>query len=96
MINMFTDYQRALITLDELNNTSDAQYGIIGKVKNYEVYEILEPYYDEYYFEVLGYYYWYMAIDDINERVKINSEVYDETDKPDISELLNDFEYFFN
>lgn len=93
---MFTDYQRALITLDELNNTSDAQYGIIGKVKNYEVYEILEPYYDEYYFEVLGYYYWYMAIDDINERVKINSEVYDETDKPDISELLNDFEYFFN
>ena len=92
---MFTDYERAMNTLEEVRETADAWYDIVGEVNNFTVYEIANPNYDEYFFEVLGYDYCYIAINYKTREVKISSEIYDDSDKPDISELLDDFDYYF-
>lgn len=88
---MFTDYERAelmLLTLDEYEGSSKKHYRRVANYYNWTVYEIVER--DEW-----SDTFWYMAINRKNKDVLVNSECYDNSELPDIVEMLEDFEYYF-
>lgn len=86
---MFTDYERAELTLAEYQNDPKKSYRRVANYYNWTVYEMMER--DEW-----SDTFWYMAINRKSKEVLVNSECYDTSELPDIVEMLQDFEYFFN
>lgn len=89
---MFTEYEKArlmLLTLDEYEGSPKKSYRRVANYYNWTVYEMMER--DEW-----SDTFWYMAINRKSKEVLVNSECYDSSELPDIVEMLQDFEYFFN
>lgn len=86
---MFTDYERAELTLAEYANTPGKGYRRIANYYNWTVYELMDR-------EEWSDTFWYMAINHRNKEVLVNSVCYDSSELPDIVEALQDFEYFFS
>lgn len=86
---MFTEYERAELTLAEYQNNPAKDYRRVANYYNWTVYEMIDR-------EELSNTFWYMAINHKNKEVSIHSEYYDISELPDIVEMLQDFEYFFN
>lgn len=86
---MFTDYERAELTLAEYQNNPKKNYRRVANYYNWTVYEMIER--DEW-----SDTFWYMATNHKNKEVFVSSESYDNSELPDIVEMLEDFEYFFN
>lgn len=86
---MFTDYERAELTLAEYQNNPKKSYRRVANYYNWTVYEMIER--DEW-----SDTFWYMATNHKSKEVLVNSECYDNSELPDIVEMLQDFEYFFN
>lgn len=88
---MFTEYEKAelmLLTLDE-NNNSGTYYRRVANHHDWAIYEIVdtEDWLDAF---------WYIAINRKEKEVLVNPEYYDSSELPDITEMLEDFEYYFN
>ncbi len=89
---MFTDYERAelmLLTLNEYEGSPKKSYRRVANYYNWTVYEMNER--DEWSDN-----FWYMAINRKNKEVLVHPEYYDSSELPDIVEMLQDFDYFFN
>lgn len=86
---MFTDYERAELTLEEYQNNPAKDYRRVANYYNWTVYEMIDR-------EEMSNTFWYMAINHKNKEVSIHSEYYDNYELPDIVEMLQDFEYYFN
>ena len=89
LIKMFTPYERAELTLAEYTNTPGKSYRRVANYYNWTVYELMDR-------EEWSDTFWYMAINHKSKEVLVNSESYDNSELPDIVEMLQDFEYFFN
>ena len=85
---MFTNYERAELTLAEYQNNPDRGYRRVVNYYNWTVYEMQEraEWSDTF---------WYMAINHKSREVLVNPEYYDNTELPDIVEMLQDFDYYF-
>lgn len=86
---MFTHYERAELTLAEYQNNPKKDYRRVANYRNWTVYEMNER--DEW-----SDTFWYMAINHKNKEALENLVVYDISELPDIVEMLEDFEYYFN
>lgn len=86
---MLTDYERAILTLDEYEGSSKKHYRRVANYYNWAIYMMIER--DEY-----SDAFWYMAINHKSKKVLVNSVLYDISELPDIVEMLQDFEYFFD
>lgn len=89
---MFTDYERAelmLLTLDEYEGNPKKSYRRVANYYNWTVYEMVER-------EEWSDTFWYMAINHRSKEVLVHSESYDISELPDIIEMLQDFDYYFN
>lgn len=86
---MFTDYEKAELTLAEYQGHLNKGYRRVANYYNWTVYELVER--DDW-----SDTFWYMAINHKSKEVLVNSEYYDTSELPDIVEMLQDFEYFFN
>lgn len=87
---MFTNYERAELTLAEYQNDPKKDYRRVANYYNWTVYEMIER--DEW-----SDTFWYMIVNHKNKEVFVNSESYDSSELPDIVEMLQDFfEYYFN
>lgn len=85
---MFTNYERAelmLLTLDEYEGNPKKSYRRVANYYNWTVYEIFES--DTF---------WYMAINRKNKEALVHPEYYDNSELPDIVDMLDDFEDYFN
>lgn len=85
---MFTDYERAELTLAEYQNNPAKDYRRVANYYNWTVYEMVER--DEW-----SDTFWYMAINRKNKEVLVNPECYDNSELPDIIDMLQDFDYYF-
>lgn len=85
---MFTDYERAELTLAEYQNNPAKDYRRVANYYNWTVYEMVER--DEW-----SDTFWYMAINRKNKEVLVNPECYDNSELPDIIDMLDDFDYYF-
>lgn len=86
---MLTDYERAILTLDEYEGSLKKHYIRVANYRNWAIYMMIErgEWSDTF---------WYMAINHKSKEVLVNSEYYDTSELPDIVDMLEDFEYFFN
>jgi hypothetical protein len=85
---MFTDYERAELTLAEYQNNPAKHYRRLVNYYNWTVYEMIDR-------EEMSNTFWYMAVNHKSKEVSIHSEGYDISELPDIIEMLQDFEYYF-
>lgn len=88
---MFTDYERArlmLLTLEEYQGSPKKYYRRVANYYNWTVYEIIEG-------EEWSDTFWYIAINHKSKEVLVNPEYYDNSELPDIVEMLQDFDYYF-
>ena len=86
---MFIDYERAELTLAEYQNDPKKDYRRVANYYNWTVYEMIER-------EEWSDTFWYMAINHKSREVLVSSESYDNSELPDIVEMLQDFDYYFN
>lgn len=86
---MLTDYERAILTLDEYEGSSKKHYIRVANYRNWAIYMMIErgEWSDTF---------WYMAINHKSKEVLENPECYDISELPDIIDMLEDFEYYFN
>lgn len=86
---MFTDYERAELTLAEYQNNPKKNYRRVANYYNWTIYEMIER--DEW-----SDTFWYMATNHKSKEVLENPECYDISELPDIIDMLEDFDYYFN
>ena len=85
---MFTDYERAELTLAEYQNNPAKHYRRLVNYYNWTVYEMIDR-------EEMSNTFWYMAVNHKSKEVSIHSEGYDISELPDIVDMLDDFDYYF-
>lgn len=85
---MFTDYEKAELTLEEYQNNPAKHYRRLVNYYNWTVYEMIDR-------EEMSNTFWYMAVNHKSKEVSIHSEGYDISELPDIIDMLDDFDYYF-
>lgn len=85
---MFTDYEKAELTLEEYQNNPAKHYRRLVNYYNWTVYEMIDR-------EEMSNTFWYMAVNHKSKEVSIHSEGYDISELPDIVDMLDDFDYYF-
>lgn len=85
---MFTNYERARLMLEEYQTDPKKDYRRVTNYYNWTVYEIIEK-------EEWSDTFWYIALNHKSKEVLVNPEYYDNSELPDIVEMLQDFEYYF-
>ena len=85
---MFTDYEKAELTLEEYQNNPAKHYRRLVNYYNWTIYEMIDR-------EEMSNTFWYMAVNHKSKEVSIHSEGYDISELPDIIDMLDDFDYYF-
>ena len=88
---MFVEYERVILTLMEYKHDEYARYSVVGEYNGWVIYEMKEI--DSRNTNIRNY--WYMAINDGLAESLINLVYYDDSDKLEASELIENFNYYF-
>lgn len=88
---MFAEYERALLTLNEYERDEYSSYSTMGVYNDWVIYEMKEI--DSRNTSIKNY--WYMAISDKLAEALVNLVYHDDSERLELSELCDNFNYYF-